>query len=509
MMRLVSIGLLATLLTLAGCGGDRAPVRTDPVWYDDLIGQPTGARTGWPDAVDCTPMPGVALRGGDLTMALGEEVSPARAPVPSTAAERVVFAGCYETLTRVACTGELAPGLAERWDRLEGGRRWRFHLRQGAVFWDGTPVTATAVMASWSRNLALTDGLGRPCPGLWLEPTGRGMIARTATLLEIRLAEPQDDLPRLLAHPALAVAELREGWVWPVGSGPCRLGADTDLPLPDLVCRPNDHHPEPPRWRSFTFRVLPGTDPRDLLQDGVDLALVRERRALDFYGELGSVRQAPLVWDRKHVLLVPPQLDVSPALGARFAGASATVADGRDTDRLTFRRCREVACPQLHGPTMRVIAPPLDPDPARVVPRLAPVVHDAADPDAAALAARVAALLPERPTVRALPSAAVGRTLQGLDPALVVVRLDACYPSPCLTLAALLAHAHWLQAAVPEADIDACRAARVLLDGGHAIPLADTRAHVVWRGPLAGLELGHDGTPLIATLGVAASAVTP
>jgi len=335
------------------------------------------------------------------------------------------------------------------------------------------------------------------------------MIARSAGLLEIRLAEPQDDLPRLLAHPALAVAAVRKGWVWPVGSGPCRLGADTDRPLPDLVCRPNDHHPEPPRWRSFTFRILPGADPRDLLQDDVDLALVRDRRALDYYVELGSVRQAPLVWDRKHVLLVPPQLDVSPALGARLAGATATVADGRDSDRLTFRHCREAACPQLHGPTMRVIVPPLDPDPARLTPRTPPILHDATDPDAAALAARVAVLLHEGTTVRALPAPAVARALQGLDPALVVVRLDACYPSPCLTLAALLAHAHWLQAAVPETDIDACRAARILLDGGHVVPLADTRAHLVWRGPLAGLELAHDGAPLIATLGVAASVVTP
>ena len=62
-------------------------------------------------------------------------------PVATTAAERIAFRHLYETLLRVDCTGALRPGLAESWTSEEGGRAWRFTLREGAAFWDGTGDT--------------------------------------------------------------------------------------------------------------------------------------------------------------------------------------------------------------------------------------------------------------------------------------------------------------------------------------------------------------------------------
>ena len=151
-------------------------------------------------------MPGEPDRGGSLVLALGQAVDAARAPVPVNDAERTVFANLYETLTVVRCTGELGGGLADSWERHDDGRRWRLRIRDGAVFWDGTPVSAADVVAAWSRNEALARATGRPCPGLWIASGSRGPAVLDARTLEIRLAEPQDDLPRLLAHPALAVA---------------------------------------------------------------------------------------------------------------------------------------------------------------------------------------------------------------------------------------------------------------------------------------------------------------
>ncbi len=500
--------LAAVLMSACGGGGGDGP-RSDPVWYDDLLGHDDDAPSGWPDAAACTPLGGEPGRGGDLVVALGQAVSPDAAPVPVTAAERVVFAACYETLTRVTCTGDLVAGLADSWEPRDNGRRWRLHLREDAVFWDGTPVTSLDVIQAWTRNLDATRMLARPCPGLWLQPGSRGIIARGPHDLEIRLAEPQRDLPRLLAHPALAVAAPRAGWLWPVGSGPCRLAADTDLPLPDLVLRPNTHHPRPPLWRSLTVRIQPDADPRDLLGAGVDLAVVRDRRALDYYAQLGDVRRAPLPWDRKYILVVADGGDITPGAVAGLAAAEVTVADGRRTDRLTFRRCRTESCPQLHGPTVSVFSPPLDPDPALVTLRHSRLYHLQDDPDAAALAARVAANLLPDALVSAVGATELARALQDEDGAAYIVALDACYPAPCLTLAALLAHGHWLQSAMPEELDDPCEAARLLLNSGHALPLADTRAYLVWRGPVAGLALAHDGTPLLSTLAVAGAEATP
>ena len=45
------------------------------------------------------------------------------------------------------------PDLARRWDVLEGGRRYVFHLRQDVRWSDGMPVTAHDLEFSWRRSL--------------------------------------------------------------------------------------------------------------------------------------------------------------------------------------------------------------------------------------------------------------------------------------------------------------------------------------------------------------------
>ena len=44
----------------------------------------------------------------------------------------------------------IVPGLAERWEVLEP-TRWRFHLRRGVKFHDGSPFTADDVVFSYDR----------------------------------------------------------------------------------------------------------------------------------------------------------------------------------------------------------------------------------------------------------------------------------------------------------------------------------------------------------------------
>jgi hypothetical protein len=361
-------------------------------------------------------------------------------------------------------------------------------------------VTASAVVAAWSRNEGLARATGRPCPGLWLASGRQGLAALDARHLEIRLAEPQDDLPRLLAHPSLAVAAARSGWHWPVGSGPCRLAADTERPLPDLVCRPNLHHPRAPRWQEFVFRLRPGGDPRDLLDAGVDLAVIRDRRAADYYAELDGVEGVALPWDRLHVLLVPPASALDAGAVAAAASQAVTPAESRPWDRLDFHGCAAGACPQLHGPTVGVTTPPRDPDPALLAVESSRFYHADGDPDARALAERAAAFAGVSVDLHEAGPEELARVLQNGEAAAFVVTLDACYATACLTLAALAARADWLQQELDE-DLDACAAARALQARGRAIPLVQTRARMVWRAPLAGLALAHDGALLVAGLG--------
>lgn len=74
----------------------------------------------------------------------------------------------YEQLVRRGKDTRIEPALAESWE-LRDPLHWRFHLRRGVKFQDGTPLTADDVVFSVVRsqhpnasNRALTTRLGKP-----------------------------------------------------------------------------------------------------------------------------------------------------------------------------------------------------------------------------------------------------------------------------------------------------------------------------------------------------------
>src|SRR5256885_10221848 len=113
-----------------------------------------------------------------LTVAAPGAVDPSHAPIPVTGAERVLFRQLYETLVRVDCEGHLHPALAASWNSSDGGRTWTVTLADGAIFWDGVPVSARDVLAAWGPAISgvadsagaagertLLGRLRRPAPG--------------------------------------------------------------------------------------------------------------------------------------------------------------------------------------------------------------------------------------------------------------------------------------------------------------------------------------------------------
>jgi peptide/nickel transport system substrate-binding protein len=93
-----------------------------------------------------------AVPGGVLRFARSEDADNLD---PVTTALNVniwVFMNVYEQLLRVANNGiELEPGLAERWEISEDGLTYTFYLREGVVFHDGSPMTASDVKYSIDR----------------------------------------------------------------------------------------------------------------------------------------------------------------------------------------------------------------------------------------------------------------------------------------------------------------------------------------------------------------------
>jgi peptide/nickel transport system substrate-binding protein len=83
---------------------------------------------------------------GTLTVAVATFGNERWLPNLYVGAEDVVLKPMYENLlTRDPKTGELAPMLAEKWQVLDSGRTWKFHLRKGVRFHNGAELTAEDV----------------------------------------------------------------------------------------------------------------------------------------------------------------------------------------------------------------------------------------------------------------------------------------------------------------------------------------------------------------------------
>ena len=64
-----------------------------------------------------------------------------------------------ESLVAIGANGDFQPRLAERWERLDEGRRWRFHLKRGVKFHDGTPLDSDRVMRAIREQPSPISGL--------------------------------------------------------------------------------------------------------------------------------------------------------------------------------------------------------------------------------------------------------------------------------------------------------------------------------------------------------------
>ncbi len=501
---------------------------------------------------DCHPLPGIPQPGGTIIFALDETVNPAHAPVPHNVSERVVFRNLYETLIRVDCEGQLQPGLADQWTSYEGDRIWVFTLRSGIRFWDGTPVEAFDVKASWIAAEACPRTEGEHSPLIWLNARAESVQVMDPHRLAIHLPEPQYDFPLLLAHPALAVAVQRPGWLWPVGSGPCRLEPASGPAEPDLVCLPNPHSHRPPPWEKLIFRVLPGEDPRDLLGHRCDALLVRETSTLNYFRRMGGTSVTPLPWDRLYLLLCPPDNPEEDRqrwyTGWRREDLARDVvgSDALPVRELYFQLPTEKLCPQITGPIAIVKGASGSWEEVTTTLERDMVLHPAHDLDARRLAERLAVLAAEPrrttedqpgrgplsppyppaggqvPQAVAVPEDEFLAAIQSERAGAYVLPVDRGYATACLQLSALLSMAAWLQYTgldetfassryPPDARLrepledhdlpEVVQAAQRLAGSGIAVPLVVTRAHLVTRGRLAGIRFAYDGTILLDQAG--------
>ena len=393
------------------------------------IGRGVGGGPGNAPSESCILATGdVTGHTSTITVGLTEPIDVRHAPLPRNDAERLVFRHLYEPPARVDCEGHILPQLAEKWVSDDGGRRWTFRLRDDAQFWDGAPVTARDVV------------FGRGGAGYTL-------AALEARVVTVMLTRPRDDVPPLLADPALAVIKPAPDSSLPIGTGRYWVTSAT------MTAQEIRAHS--PSGDTLVFRLASGGDARDLLDAGVDLLVTRDKALRDYAATLQNFAVVALPWDRTYVFVTPE------AGGSRFDGLEQAVrADARRPEGgfwwLDLRAC---------GP------PPTVSPPASTGQRR--IIYSRSDPTARELAGRLAALM------RGVAVARGGEEFQD----------------------AIAAGKDWgYIVAMPRVAFDPCRSAKDLLPNWAATvtALVDTRGSAIVRRGRARWALDQDGTVHLA-----------
>ncbi len=177
-------------------------------------------------------------RGGALRLASFQDIRNLDPAGPSDGlalqAEHLIFAGLVDFDRR----SEIVPDLADHWDTDDGGRVYRFILRQGVLMHDGEELTAEDVKRSAERalhpatpdpNASYFDSL----VGYEAFAEGRaehldGVVVDGRYVVSFHLKEPDATfLPILSVHtlrPVCRTAGARYSDTWlPCGAGPFKL----------------------------------------------------------------------------------------------------------------------------------------------------------------------------------------------------------------------------------------------------------------------------------------------
>ncbi|MDO7841053.1 ABC transporter substrate-binding protein [Sphingomonas immobilis] len=127
--------------------------------------------------------------------------------------DRLMLDATAQGLVRFDASGQIEPGVAERWTVIDGGMSYIFRLRD-AEWSDGKPVTAGEVVTILRRQL----GRGSRNDLKPFLSAIEEIVEMTPEVIEVRLSRPRPDLLKLFAQPELAIFRVRP----PGGSGPFR-----------------------------------------------------------------------------------------------------------------------------------------------------------------------------------------------------------------------------------------------------------------------------------------------
>jgi peptide/nickel transport system substrate-binding protein len=198
----------------------------------------------------------------------------------------------YDGLLRVTADGEYLPALAIAWEQVNA-TRYRFRLRPGVHYSDGTALTAASVIASWTAGLRSSNGrelLGKgfaAVRGATALVEGRadvlaGVRATDSLTIEVALEAP--------TRAFLASFGTRAFDVWlpgarPVGTGPWRYlhGQGNGAASGDSLrfVRNARYWGSPPLFDTLVLHIVPpAAVSTALITEAIDCTVVLTHRQL-------------------------------------------------------------------------------------------------------------------------------------------------------------------------------------------------------------------------------------
>ena len=210
--RLATCAAIVAALTLiapfSGCHATRQP----PV--NALPATPAKPAPEPPEVKEVVPE-----EGGEGTFALEEPFTGLAASHLATSSDRILRGLAFHGLTRFDDSGRVEPELAVKWEMLQDGSEWVFHLRPETAFTNGRYLEARHVAASWEKLILAPDS-----SNAWLleavkgydemlsgkAPHLAGLILEDGLTLRVQLRYPLRNFPARLAHPAMGISAFGE-----------------------------------------------------------------------------------------------------------------------------------------------------------------------------------------------------------------------------------------------------------------------------------------------------------
>jgi len=267
---------------LIGCSSD-----------EDAAEQPAMSVTG--AAATATPVE-VTLRGPSAgTLRIAEPFLPATLDVDAGGQFNILSLGMSETLFRL--TPELAtePWLAESLEQVDD-LTWKVTLRDDVTFWDGSPMDAAAVKASFERMFEKQPGTADLLPPASVL-TAEGFVLTIQTPTVVGLMERNLAAAQLAVKKAVSDEEI-------LYTGPFRPTAFTARETVTLEAYPG--YRGGPAWSAqIEGRQVGDTAARTLAVQAGDIEIAQALLPADIATlEAAGLQVSAAPWARQHMLIV-------------------------------------------------------------------------------------------------------------------------------------------------------------------------------------------------------------